>query len=350
MPENASANVGRHLELTDAGRATRARGSSCGRSRPCPSSSTRSPDWPGSCGRRCGGGGSTSSSATTTSSRSPRTKRRIYVGAKLLDPSGELVARYHKMQLVPFGEYVPLQRFFTLGGRFAAKLVQEVSDFTPGDEAVTGRRRRPPRRRLHLLRGDLPVARAPLRRRGGGAAGQHHERRLVRHHVGAPPAPGHGGLPRGREPALPGPRREHRHHRGRRPEGPGPRADAPLRHARSSCARCRSSRRPPSTPATATSSPGPARRWPSPSWPRRSAGRRLRWRGGDTRERRPEAASRTAASEGRGHPRLSLRKPSSAPRPTASRRRWPTPASGATRRRPRRSSSGASASRPTSTC
>jgi apolipoprotein N-acyltransferase len=66
-------------------------------------------------------------------------RRRYFVGAKMLDPSGELALRYHKIRLVPFGEYVPMQPLLTLGGRFAAKLVDQVADFTPGSEHVLGR-------------------------------------------------------------------------------------------------------------------------------------------------------------------------------------------------------------------
>jgi apolipoprotein N-acyltransferase len=63
-----------------------------------------------------------------------RTKpgRLLYNAAFLVQPDGRVGAVYRKMHLVPFGEYVPAQRLLF----FAKPIVEAVSDFAPGTEAV----------------------------------------------------------------------------------------------------------------------------------------------------------------------------------------------------------------------
>jgi apolipoprotein N-acyltransferase len=63
---------------------------------------------------------------------------RAWVAAKMLTPQGDVSLRYHKIRLVPFGEYVPLQPVLTLGGRFTARLVRQVADFSPGVDYSVG--------------------------------------------------------------------------------------------------------------------------------------------------------------------------------------------------------------------
>lgn len=58
--------------------------------------------------------------------------RRIYNSAAVVTPQGDALARYDKVHLVPFGEYVPFKDLFS----FAHKLTREVSDFAPGYERM----------------------------------------------------------------------------------------------------------------------------------------------------------------------------------------------------------------------
>ncbi|HMK28963.1 MAG TPA: apolipoprotein N-acyltransferase [Terriglobales bacterium] len=57
---------------------------------------------------------------------------RVSNSASLISPNGDWLARYSKVRLVPFGEYVPFKRLF----RFAHKLTREVGDFVPGTERM----------------------------------------------------------------------------------------------------------------------------------------------------------------------------------------------------------------------
>jgi apolipoprotein N-acyltransferase len=59
-------------------------------------------------------------------------RQLAYNAAFLVKPDGSIGAIYRKMHLVPFGEYVPLQRLLF----FVGPIVEAVSDFTPGTESV----------------------------------------------------------------------------------------------------------------------------------------------------------------------------------------------------------------------
>jgi apolipoprotein N-acyltransferase len=57
---------------------------------------------------------------------------RVFNSAVLVGPDGKTRDRYRKIQLVPFGEYVPFKKLLF----FVSRLVQSVSDFTPGTDPV----------------------------------------------------------------------------------------------------------------------------------------------------------------------------------------------------------------------
>ncbi len=58
-----------------------------------------------------------------------------YNAAMVIAPDGNLIGRYEKIHLVPFGEYVPFAQYLT----FAHKLTGRVSKFTRGTERKTFR-------------------------------------------------------------------------------------------------------------------------------------------------------------------------------------------------------------------
>jgi apolipoprotein N-acyltransferase len=75
-----------------------------------------------------GAGPSTGSAQTLVTRPEPAAPDRLYNAAVLVGPDGRSQGTYRKMQLVPFGEFVPMKRLLF----FVGPLVQSVSDFSPG--------------------------------------------------------------------------------------------------------------------------------------------------------------------------------------------------------------------------
>jgi apolipoprotein N-acyltransferase len=64
----------------------------------------------------------------TSATQNRTSPSEVFNSAALISPSGDWTARYDKVHLVPFGEYLPFPRLFA----FAGGLTKEVGEFKPG--------------------------------------------------------------------------------------------------------------------------------------------------------------------------------------------------------------------------
>ena len=312
-------------------RPARARASSCGRSRPCRSSSTRTRRSP----RLLRDAGAAAGDLPLLRQRRPRARAPARPSAASTSGRSCSTRRASSSRATTRSSSCRSASTCRCSRSSRSAGASRPSSSRRSRTSRPGRRPRPASWTATAIGGFIcyeAIFPGLVRRFAAGrrrAAGQRHERRLVRDDLGAAPAPGDGRLPRGREPPLPGARGEHRDHRRRRPVGPRARARRALFDTTVLVREVPVRRRddllhPPRRRLRA----GLRRAGPRPRGRDASARRpsTLEWTAEETPvERRPEAALRVAASEGRGHPRLSLTKPSSAPSSTALEKKMADP-------------------------
>ena len=169
----------------------------------------------GASGRAC-----RSCSAATRSSG----PTEFYNSAFVMDATGEIRGSYRKMQLVPFGEYIPVRTAAVL--RPAARRGLLGLQRRPATDAAA--RRWPPDVGGGVLRGGVSLAGAPRRAAGEPVARDDHQRRVVRPLCRALPALPAGAGPRRGDGPVPRARRQHRHQRRGRPVWPRAVVQSPL--------------------------------------------------------------------------------------------------------------------------
>ena len=164
-----------------------------------------------SCACRCSSAATSSSAATTP---------RYYNAAFLLGADGRTQAVYRKIQLVPFGEFFPFQRWLS----FVSPLVERAAPFAAGASVVmlpVGTHRTSTAICYEVVY-PAPGARGRAGRQR--TADDHHQRRVVWRDVGAVSALRHGLDAGHRAGPLPGAGGQHRDQRHRRSVRPGRRS------------------------------------------------------------------------------------------------------------------------------